>query len=67
MKKGKNTKENQVDDELCAVISLALYLNMNEIHDYEKTILTIDKVARTYSPWSSKIYSLRIHPRYNHF
>lgn len=32
-------------------------------HDVENTVLTIRKVARTYSPWSSKIYSLRDVPR----
>ena len=57
----------QTDKEICAAISIALYLNMSEVHDYEKTILTIDKIGRTYSPWSSKIYSMRRHPRLNNF
>ncbi|HAH59495.1 MAG TPA: phage tail protein, partial [Bacteroidales bacterium] len=30
-----------------------------ELHDHEDAVLTIKKVARTYSPWSSKIYGLR--------
>ena len=34
-----------------------------ELHDRESTILTINKVKRAYSPWSSKIYSIRQMPR----
>ena len=30
-----------------------------EVHDVEDTILTINKVKKAYSPWNSKIYSLR--------
>ena len=37
---------------------MALYEHLNT-HDSENTILTINKVKRAYSPWSSKIYSLR--------
>ncbi|MBW7846950.1 MAG: lamin tail domain-containing protein [Bacteroidales bacterium] len=45
--------------EVNAAIALSLYLFRNELHDNEATVLTIKKVARTYSPWSSKIYGLR--------
>ena len=31
-------------------------------HDVEETILTISRVKRSYSPWSSKIYTLRENP-----
>ncbi len=48
--------------ETAAAISLALSLYMQEIHDYEKTVLTMQKVMRPYSPWSSKIYGLRERP-----
>ena len=44
--------------EVIAAISTALYQHLNA-HDYEGTVLTINKVKRAYSPWSSKIYSLR--------
>ncbi|MDR2359303.1 MAG: lamin tail domain-containing protein [Prevotellaceae bacterium] len=40
-------------------IALHLYIQQEEAHDIENTILTINKVTRTYSPWSSKIYGLR--------
>ena len=49
--------------EIDAAISMALHLYMNDLHDRESAILTISKVARTYSPWSSKIYGFRQYPR----
>lgn len=33
-----------------------------DVHDKESAILTINKVKRAYSPWSSKIYGLREYP-----
>ncbi|MDR1406022.1 MAG: lamin tail domain-containing protein [Prevotellaceae bacterium] len=47
--------------EVYAAIAAALhlYIQQEEAHDTENTILTINKVTRTYSPWSSKIYGLR--------
>lgn len=47
-----------VSGEVTAAISMAIYL-VNELHDEESNVLTIKKVSRTYSPWSSKIYGLR--------
>ena len=44
--------------EAIAAITMALYQHLNA-HDNENTVLTINKVKRAYSPWSSKIYSLR--------
>lgn len=48
----------QESGEIYAAISMALYQHL-EVHDVEDTILTINKVKRAYSPWNSKIYSLR--------
>lgn len=45
-----------------AAIALALHMYNSEIHDFEETRLTINKVSRTYSPWSSKLYGLRQTP-----
>lgn len=56
----KNVPE--VSDEVAAAISLALHLYVQDVHDYERTIITIQKVMRPYSPWSSKIYGLRQTP-----
>jgi Oxaloacetate decarboxylase, gamma chain. len=44
-------------EEIAAIV-MALHEHLN-IHDKENTVLTINKVKRAYSPWSSKIYSLR--------
>lgn len=57
----KNTVE--LSGEVNAAIAAALYLYYNELHDRENTVLTINRVSRAYSPWSSKIYSLRQYPR----
>jgi len=49
--------------EVNAAIVMALYLYNNELHDQEDPVITMTKVSRTYSPWSSKIYGLRKSPR----
>ena len=54
---------SDVNTEIAAVISTALHLYKNDVHDFENTVLTIKKVAKAYSPWSSKIYGLRKNPR----
>jgi Na+-transporting methylmalonyl-CoA/oxaloacetate decarboxylase gamma subunit len=51
--------------EVNAAIAMALHLYQSEMHDFENTVLTIQKVSRTYSPWSSKIYTLRKVPNKN--
>lgn len=45
--------------EVNAAIAAAIHLYRSELHDYEDTVLTIKKVSRTYSPWSSKIYGMQ--------
>lgn len=50
-------KDLAVVGEVNAAISMALYLYMNE-HDEESHTLTIKNVQRSYTPWSSKIYSV---------
>ncbi len=54
---------SDLSGEVNAAIAAAIYLYQSEMHDYENTVLTISKVSRTYSPWSSKIYGLRKVPR----
>ena len=49
--------------EIYAAISMALYLYSNELHDQENPVITMIRTSKTYSPWSSKIYSLRRIPR----
>jgi Na+-transporting methylmalonyl-CoA/oxaloacetate decarboxylase gamma subunit len=53
----------EISGEVNAAIAMALYLYQSDLHDHENTVLTIHKVSRTYSPWSSKIYMLRKLPR----
>lgn len=44
--------------EVYAAIAAAIHLYNEELHDMENTTLTINKVSRTYSPWSSKIHGM---------
>lgn len=65
-KEGQTVDEKSIDElsgEVNAATAAALYLYYNELHDQENTVLTINRVSRAYSPWSSKIYSLRQYPR----
>ena len=55
--------KEKLSGEVSAAIVMALYLYNNELHDQEDPIITMTKVSRTYSPWSSKIYGLRKSPR----
>ncbi|MDE6266866.1 MAG: OadG family protein [Muribaculaceae bacterium] len=48
--------------EEIAAIAMALRDHF-DAHDQESTILTINKVRRSYSPWSSKIYGMRHLPK----
>jgi glutaconyl-CoA/methylmalonyl-CoA decarboxylase subunit delta len=49
----------QVTSGIDAAISAAIFLYLNDIHDKEDAIMTIKKISKAYSPWSSKIYSVR--------
>ena len=62
--KQSTISEDEIEEdssEAIAAITMALYQHLNA-HDYEDTVLTINKVKRAYSPWSSKIYTLRETP-----
>lgn len=49
----------ELSGEVNAAIAAAIHLYRSELHDFEDTVLTIKKVSRTYSPWSSKIYGVQ--------
>lgn len=49
--------------EVLAAISAAIHEMREDEHDLESTILTIQHVKRNYSPWSSKLQSLRQLPK----
>jgi len=55
--------KEKLSGEVNAAIVMALYLYGSEMHDQEDPVITMTKVSRTYSPWSSKIYGLRKSPR----
>lgn len=58
----KEAREKNIGNEsgeVFAAIAMALHEYQDNVHDIEETILTISKVKRNYSPWSSKIYTLR--------
>ena len=48
-------------EEIAAIV-MALHEHL-DTHDKESMVLTINKVRRSYSPWSSKIYGLRRMPK----
>lgn len=58
----KTTEEEPISGEVFAAISAALYQYENDKHDQESEIVTIERVSRRYSPWSSKFYNLRQMP-----
>jgi Na+-transporting methylmalonyl-CoA/oxaloacetate decarboxylase gamma subunit len=49
--------------EVYAAIAFAIRQYQHDLHIMEKAVLTINKVTRAYSPWSSKIYGLREVPQ----
>lgn len=60
-----NDEEEDVEElssEVNAAIALAVHLYRSQLHDEEEAVLTIKKVTKTYSPWSSKLYMLRQQP-----
>ncbi len=52
-----------ISGEVSAAISTALYLYFEEKHDLESTVITMKRVQKTYSPWSSKLYGLQQNPK----
>ena len=58
----KEKKLGEAPGEIFAAIAMAMYEMQSDVHDVEETVLTITRVKRSYSPWSSKIYTLRETP-----
>lgn len=67
MSSGGSTASVSVDaganGEVVAAIALAMKLYQEDLHDHESEIITINTVARAYSPWSSKFHGLTNMPR----
>jgi len=55
---GSESDSLMIPGDHSAAIAMAIYL-CNELHDEESNILTIERVSRVYSPWSSKYYNMR--------
>lgn len=47
-----------IPGEVSAAIAMAVYLHFEQAHDEESNVMTIKKVSKRYSPWSSKLYGL---------
>lgn len=52
-----------IPGDVYAAIAMALHQHANSFHDEESTVITIDRVRRRYSPWSSKIHTLTERPQ----
>jgi len=61
--KTKEDKQEEISGEVSAAIAMALHLYQADLHDDENMVLTIKRISRAYSPWSSKIYTLRKYPQ----
>lgn len=53
-----HTATTMMSGEVNAAIAMALYHYFNELHDIESGVITIKRVSRNYSPWSSKLYNM---------
>lgn len=59
-KEGKEVSDEslEIDGNVNAAIAMAIHMYFNEMHDEESGVITIHKVEKRYSPWSSKIYGI---------
>lgn len=56
-------KELNIPAEVSAAIAMAIFLHLDEQHDYESNVVTIKKVSKKYSPWSSNLYGLNTYKK----
>lgn len=49
---------SQTSGEIYAAIAAAIYMYDEELHDDENTVITIEKVERTWTPWNAKYYNM---------
>lgn len=55
-------EEKEINPEVATVIALAIHLYDMKMKEDENAIITIQRIMKPYSPWSSKIYGLREQP-----
>jgi Na+-transporting methylmalonyl-CoA/oxaloacetate decarboxylase gamma subunit len=58
-----NVQDLNMEGNVNAAIAMALHLHFDKMHDEESNIITIKKITKNYSPWSSKIYGVMNQPR----
>ena len=54
-----STGKESMTGEVIAAIAMAIQRSRDEFHDLEQTIITLNRITKPYSPWSSKIYGIR--------
>ncbi len=60
----KTTTKKSSDDEVAVAIATAIYLyTQQEVSEKQDLKMTIKRIDKPYSPWSSKIYMMRKWPR----
>jgi Na+-transporting methylmalonyl-CoA/oxaloacetate decarboxylase gamma subunit len=50
----KKDEDLHIPGEVAAAIAMAIYL-CRDLHDDKSNVLTIKKISKTYSPWSSNL------------
>lgn len=55
-------EDESIPGDVIAAIGVALNKYEEDLHDLESTVITINRVAKSYSPWSSKIYGINNQP-----
>jgi glutaconyl-CoA/methylmalonyl-CoA decarboxylase subunit delta len=56
-------EKKETNEDINAIIAAAIHLYLQEAHDFQNYSMTIKRIDKIYSPWSSKIYGLRKWPR----
>lgn len=58
----EESKEINLEADVNVAIAMGIHLYLNELHDEESNIITIQKAQKQYSPWNSKIYGVQNQP-----
>jgi len=56
------SEKKAMNNDIHAAICMALFIHINDTHDDESGVITLEKIERRYSPWSSKIYNITKKP-----
>lgn len=60
----KTTLKKSSEDEIAVAIATAIYLyTQQQVSEKQDLKMTIKRIDKPYSPWSSKIYMMRKWPR----